>query len=143
MSKSEIILAGRVENMEGLAVEHGCNIGFLASTYLGLPLGVPHNSVGAWDFVEERFHKRLAPWKRQYISKGGRTTMVHSTFSSLTFYYLSLFWMSKVVCKRLERIPREFLWGKGNLGKKSHLVKWKTVCTEKKRGCDDKIRLIL
>ena len=64
MSKSEIILVGRVEYVEGLAVELGCNIGFLASTYLGLPLGVPHNSVGAWDFVEERFHKRLAPWKR-------------------------------------------------------------------------------
>ena len=39
-----------------------------------------------------------------------------------------------MVCERLERIQREFLWGGGNLEKKPHLVNWKIVCTEKKKG---------
>ena len=38
------------------------------------------------------------------------------------------------ICKRLENIQREFLWSGGSLKKKFHLVNWKTVCTEKKKG---------
>ena len=39
-----------------------------------------------------------------------------------------------MVCKRLEKIRRDFLWGGGNLDHKPHLVKWATVCTDKKFG---------
>ena len=38
------------------------------------------------------------------------------------------------MCKRLEKIQRDFLWGGGNLEKKPHLVSWATVCTDKKVG---------
>ena len=38
------------------------------------------------------------------------------------------------MCKRLEKIQRDFLWGGRNLEKKPHLVKWATVCTDKKVG---------
>ncbi|RVW88789.1 Transposon TX1 uncharacterized 149 kDa protein [Vitis vinifera] len=70
LNKSEILLVGRVENAEVLASELGCKVGSLPSTYLGLPLGAPHKSVVVWDGVEERMRKRLALWKRQFISKG-------------------------------------------------------------------------
>ena len=42
--------------------------------------------------------------------------------------------MPKIVCARLEKIQRDFLWGGGNLDRKPHLVNWKTVCLEKSRG---------
>lgn len=64
LSKSEIITMGRVENMEEMVVELGCKVEALPSSYLGLLLGAPHNSVVVWDGLE-RFHKRLALWKRQ------------------------------------------------------------------------------
>ncbi|RVW36721.1 putative mitochondrial protein [Vitis vinifera] len=51
-------------------------VGSLPSTYLGLPLGAPFKSVSVWDGVEEQFRKRLAMWKRQYLSKGGRATLI-------------------------------------------------------------------
>ena len=38
------------------------------------------------------------------------------------------------ICSKLEKIQREFLWSGGSLAKKTHLVNWKTVCTEKKKG---------
>ena len=59
-SKSEIIPVGRVSNAETLAIELGCGVGSLPTTYLGLPLRAPHKLVGAWDSIEERFRKRLA-----------------------------------------------------------------------------------
>ena len=134
LNKSEIIPLGRVDNMEELAVELGCGVGSLPTKYLGLPLGAPHRAVGVWDSIEERFRNRLSSWKRQYISKGGRLTLIRSTLSSLPIYFLSLFRMPTIVWARLEKIQRDFLWGGGNLESKLHLVNWNTVCQEKSRG---------
>ena len=88
LNKSEIIPIGPVVNVEELAAELGCEVGSLHTSYLGLPLGAKHKALGVWDSVEERFRKRLASRKIQYISKGGRLTLIRSTLSSL--YYLSL-----------------------------------------------------
>ena len=106
----------------------------MPSSYLGLPLRASHKAVGVWDSVEDRFRKRLASWKSQFISKGGRLTLIQSILSSLPIYCLSLFRMPVSICKRLEKIQREFMWSGGSLKKKIHLVNWKTVCTEKKKG---------
>ena len=76
----------RVENAESLAVELGCKIGSLPTVYLGLPLGAKRNSLEVWDGVEERFRRRLALWKRQYISNGGRFTLIRSTLSNMPIY---------------------------------------------------------
>ena len=65
-----------MENLEDLAMELGCRVGELPSIYLGLSLGMRHNSLQVWDGVEQRFRKKLALWKRQYISKGGRLTLI-------------------------------------------------------------------
>ena len=132
--KSEIIPLGRVDNVKELAAELGCGVGSLPTKCLGLPLGAPHRVLGVWDSIEERFRNRLSSWKRQYISKGGRLTLIRSTLSSLPIYFLSLFRMPKIVWSRLEKIQRDFLWGGGNLERKPHLVNWNTVCQEKSRG---------
>ena len=88
----------------------------------------------AWDGVEERFHKRLALWKRQYISKGRRLMLIRSTLSSLSIYFLSLFQMPRIVWLRLEKIQRNFLWGGRTLDSKPRLVKWDTICSDIRKG---------
>ncbi|WKA13278.1 hypothetical protein VitviT2T_030594 [Vitis vinifera] len=120
LEKSELIPIGRVENIDDLALDFGCRVGSLPSTYLGLPLGAPFKSVSVWDGVEERFRKRLAMWKRQYLSKGGRATLIRSTLSNLPIYFMSLLKLPSSVKRRLEQIQRDFLWGGGNLERKPH-----------------------
>ena len=71
--------------------------------------GRPFKSKVVWDSVEERFQKRLAMWKRQYISKGGRLTLIRSNISSLPVYFMSLFFLPRKVRLRLEKIQRDFL----------------------------------
>ncbi|KAJ9674047.1 hypothetical protein PVL29_023542 [Vitis rotundifolia] len=71
LDKSELIPVGRIENVEELAEKLGCKVGRLPFTYLGMPLGAPFNSTAAWDGIKERFRKRLAMWKWQYISNRG------------------------------------------------------------------------
>ena len=42
--------------------------------------------------------------------------------------------MSGIVRLRLEKIQRDFLWGGGSLDSKPYLVKWDTVCSDRRRG---------
>ena len=77
--------------------------------YLGMPLGTPYKTASVWDPILERMEKKLSGWKRLYLSKRGRLTLVKSTLSSLPTYYLSLFVIPVVVADRLERIQRKFL----------------------------------
>ncbi|RVW97672.1 Transposon TX1 uncharacterized 149 kDa protein [Vitis vinifera] len=81
LAKSEIIPVGEVEEILEIAAELGCRVGSLPSQYLGLPLGVPNRASSMWDGVEEKVRRRLALWKRQYISKGGRITLIKSTLA--------------------------------------------------------------
>ena len=134
MAKSEIIPVGEVEEVDVLAVELGCRVGSLPSSFLGLPLGAPNKAISMWDGVEERVRRRLALWKRQYISKGGKITLIKSTMASMPIYQMSLFRMPKVVARRLEKIQRDFLWGGGNLERKAHLVNWEVVRADKEKG---------
>ncbi|RVW29085.1 LINE-1 reverse transcriptase-like [Vitis vinifera] len=134
LEKSELIPVGRVENVDELADEFGYKVGKLPSTYLGMPLGAPFKCVATRDGIEERFRKKLAMWKRQYISKGGRITLVHSTLLNLPIYFMSIFQMPRVVRIRLEKIQRDFLWGGGALEQKPHLVRWSIVCLDKRSG---------
>ncbi|RVX14337.1 hypothetical protein CK203_017368 [Vitis vinifera] len=127
LEKSELIPVGRVHNIKDLALELGCNVGGLPFCYLGMPLGAPFKSVVVWDGVEERFRKRLPMWKRQYISKGGRLTLIRSTLSSMPIYFMSLFCMPRKVRLRLEKIQMDFLWGGGALVQKPHLVSGKVI----------------
>ena len=101
------------------------------TTFLGLPLGAPYKSSRVCEGVEERFQKRLVRWKRQYLSKGGRRTLIKSTLSNLSIYFMSLFVIPKRVVIRLEKIQRDFLWGGGALVNKPHLVNQSIVCLDK------------
>ncbi|RVX07581.1 putative ribonuclease H protein [Vitis vinifera] len=128
------ILGMEVDELEEMAAELGCRLGALPTVYLGLPLGAYHKTSSSWDGVEERMRKRLAQWKRQYISKGGRITLIKSTLASIPTYFLSLIRIPKSVTRRIEKIQRDFLWGGGRLERKAHLIKWKVVCSPKEEG---------
>ena len=73
-------------------------------------------------------------WKRQYISKGGRITLIRSTLSNLPIYFMSIFHLPRAVRMRLEKIQKDFLWGDGSLEQKPHLVRWPIVCDDKSKG---------
>ncbi|WMV39938.1 hypothetical protein MTR67_033323 [Solanum verrucosum] len=132
--KSMMYPINQVNNMSCLASILGREIGVLPTIYLGMPLGAKSKSIDIWNSVIEKCEKKLAKWKSQYLSKGGRPTLINSVLDALPTYMMSLFPIPPGVIKRLDRIRRNFLW-QGNKEKKSfHLVKWEEVMTSKENG---------
>jgi len=91
LAKSSLIPVGDVVQVGSLAGILGCEVASLPVKYLSLPLGASYKSTRIWDGVIEKVEKRLASWKRLYLSKGGRVTLIKSTLSNLPTYYMSLF----------------------------------------------------
>ena len=114
LNKTKLIPMGEVSNAKELARMVRCKVASLPSTYLSLPLGASLKSLPIWDVVGKRFQKRLVIWKRQYLSKGGRLTLIKSTLSSLPIYYMSLFIIPHKESLRLEKLQIDFLWGEGS-----------------------------
>lgn len=99
-----------VTNMNCLAAILSGEIGTLPTTYLGMLLGGNSNSVDIWNGVLEKCEKKLARWKTQYLSFGGRLTLINSVLDSLPTYMMALFPIPVRVIKRLDSIRRKFLW---------------------------------
>lgn len=132
--KSYLYPINEVVNMEVLTNILGGEVGVLSTTYLGMPLGAKSKSRDIWNNVIEKCEKKLTTWKRQYLSLGGRVTLINSVLDALRSYMMSLFPIPAEVSNRLDKIKRQFLW-QGNKERKGYsLVNWKVVMEEKQKG---------
>jgi hypothetical protein len=110
LSKFEIVPVGDVPHIVELMQILGCKQLVLPMHYLGLSLGATFKETAIWNPILERVEKRLAGWKRLYLSKGGKLTLIKSTLSSIPTYFLFLFPIPTRVANRLEKLQRDFLW---------------------------------
>ncbi|WMV45736.1 hypothetical protein MTR67_039121 [Solanum verrucosum] len=132
--KSFLYPINEVHNMEALNIILGGQVGALPTTYLGMPLGAKSMSKEIWSSVIEKCEKKLARWKGQYLSLGGRVTLINSVLDAMPTYMMSLFPIPVGVIDRLDRIRRKFLW-RGNKDRKGYnLVKWNDLIIEKRYG---------
>ncbi|RVW53840.1 LINE-1 reverse transcriptase-like [Vitis vinifera] len=88
----------------------------------GRLIGLPPFGMG-W---RRKMRRRLALWKRQFLSKGGRISLIKSTLASIPLYQMSLFRMPKSVARRLEKLQRNFCGG-SQWGNKAYLIKWEVA----------------
>ncbi|RVX22295.1 hypothetical protein CK203_001359 [Vitis vinifera] len=70
LDKSELILVGRMDNIDDLALDLGCKIGDLPFSYLGLSSGAFFKFVTVWDGWKKGFAKG-ALWKQVISQKYG------------------------------------------------------------------------
>jgi hypothetical protein len=134
LSKSEMVAIEDVRNIIALADFMCCQVGGLPLNYLGMPLGASYKSELIWNPILEKLERRLAGWKRCYLSKGGRINLLKSTLLSLPTYFLSLFTIPVNVANQIEKIQHNFLWGGMVDYFKHHLVDWNTVCSPIAQG---------
>lgn len=94
-----------------------------------VPLVAKHKDSKSWEPIIDIFDKCLAGWKRNYLSKGGRLTLIKNTLSNLPTYYRSVLTIPTKVAKILESIQCRFLWEDEENKKKFHLINWEEVKT--------------
>lgn len=82
----------------------------------------------------EMYERRLATWKKKFLSKGGRFILIKSTMVNLPVYYLSIITILVNTAKKLETIQCKFLWGDDEENRKFHLVKWEEIKKPLKYG---------
>ena len=83
LAKSVLFPVSNVDNVVELAGLLECETYSLPLKYFGLPLGAHFKTKSSRDGIVEKFERRLASWKRMYLSKGGRVTLIKSTLSNL------------------------------------------------------------
>jgi hypothetical protein len=77
LSKPKIVPIGDVGVVEELTNILGCGVASLPIKYLGLSLGAKYKDSNIWTSIIEKMEKRLVGWKRLYLSKGGRLTLIN------------------------------------------------------------------
>ena len=70
----------------------------------GATVRAKFKELSVWNPILEKMERRLADWKRLYLSKGGKVTLIKSTFSSLSTYFLSLLPLPGKVANRMEKL---------------------------------------
>jgi hypothetical protein len=55
-----------------------------------------------------RIEIRLAPWKKRFLNKGGRSVLIKAVMASIPNYFMSVFKMPVWLAHRLERLQRNF-----------------------------------
>lgn len=91
MGKSALLGINIEENrLLRLANVLGCSVGEWPTNYLGLPLGGNPLLASFWEPAVAKVTRRLAGWKKAFLSKGGRLTPINRYFR----HYRSIFFRS-------------------------------------------------
>ncbi|KAK2644589.1 hypothetical protein Ddye_019784 [Dipteronia dyeriana] len=106
----------------------------LPISYLGLTLGGHPGSKIFWSDLVRLVERRLAPWKKIFLNKGGRLVLIKSVLTNLPTYFMSVFTMPISITQTIERLKRDFFLGYGIQKRKIHSIKWVTLCQSKKEG---------
>ena len=60
------------------------------------------------NLILEKMERRLGGWKRSYLSKEGKVTLIKSTLSNLPTYFISLFPIPAAIANRIEKLQQNF-----------------------------------
>ena len=86
----------------------GCQIGHFPMKYLGVPVSYSSLRNSDWEYIAIQYLKCCDSWIGNFASSGGRLTLLNSSFSSIAYYYMSMFLLSKTFIERLDKYRRKF-----------------------------------
>lgn len=123
---------------ENLASQLSTELGIERTLNLGMYLGVPllHSRISKENFcfIVDKVRKRLSSWKSKTLSLAGRISLTQSCLWSLPAYVMHTTPIPQGVCKEIEALCRNFIWGSTTDRRKCHLISWDTICSPKEEG---------
>ncbi|XP_071734239.1 uncharacterized protein [Rutidosis leptorrhynchoides] len=135
VSKSHIFGMGVGDaEIDVFANDSGCLRGSFPTTYLGVPIGSNMKRKSSWSTLIDKFHSKMASWKVNLLSSGGRLTLIKSVMGSLGIYWMSMFKCPESILKHLESIRSQFFWGSSSNNKKMAWAKWILILASFEKG---------
>ena len=92
--------------------------GFKYLGYFLKPLGY---KVSDWNWLFQKYEKRIHTWTHKLLSLGGRLILVQAVLSSLPVYWLGFVMIPFSILNRLRSITYAFLWGSSGSHHRYHL----------------------
>ncbi|GAA0168908.1 reverse transcriptase [Lithospermum erythrorhizon] len=128
--KSSFIMSNKAPNVRCTIVQRTTN--FRRSTapllYLGIPIYKGKKQIFLFEDLVEKIRARLASWSSNFLSFGGRITLLQSVLTALPVYYLQVMQMPVQVTQQIQRIFNKFLWDG------TPWCKWSTACAPFEEG---------
>ena len=121
-------------HLQAISAVLGCPRSDFPIIYLGLPLTLKRPHKELFLPLIEKIESKLDGWKGKLISRGGRLQLMNSVLSSIPIYFMSSFLLPIWVINRIDKIRRDFLWGKTDKRKGISLINWEVVCLPKELG---------
>lgn len=105
--------------------------GHRVKKYLGYPISTNNMTKENLQFLLDNLMSLLAGWKMKFLTKAGRTMLIHSTLNSLLNHVMMLFQLPIHLLEKIELYECIFYWGDSQTHKKLHLIKWSTITKAK------------
>lgn len=121
-----------VRNRE-LSRAAGFQLAWDLGKYLGVPLIHKQQNKETYSYILERAQKKLTSWKTNCLAMAGIITLSQADIVALPTYTMQTVLLPKGVCRQLEKIASDFIWG-ANRERSWHSIGWNRFCRPKELG---------
>lgn len=102
--------------------------------YLGVPIVSSRKESSLYNYIVDNVCQKLNGWKSHTLSMAGRVTLAQSCLTSIPGFVMQTTVIPAAICKEVERLTRDFVWGSEPESHRVHLLSWDTICKPKKLG---------
>ncbi|KAI0498656.1 hypothetical protein KFK09_019546 [Dendrobium nobile] len=135
-NKSCFIASKRITNDRILAIKNVT--GFTHSTlplkYLGVPLFKGRKISFLFNDLIASVQNKLQSWDSNFLSFGGRLTLIKSVLCALPVYCFQTIAPTKTVCSKIHKLINNFFWRGTSSTSKINWAKWENCCGVKEEG---------
>eukprot|EP00253_Pinus_taeda_P001784 PITA_01784 len=99
--------------------------------YLGFQLKAKGYSKADWQWLIDRYYKKISAWEYKILSLAGRIILTQVVLSQLVVYWAHIFFLPASIIHKMSRISANFIWGGKSNQRKFHLSKMENISLPK------------
>ena len=102
--------------------------------YLGFQLKAKGYSKSDWQWLIERYYKKISAWEFRSLSLASRVILSQAVLSHLAVYWAHLFYLPASIIHKMNKVSANFIWGGKSEQRKFHLAKMERIFFPKRHG---------